>query len=207
MNKGFTFGLFLTLLLPFSGIYAQISVDMTVPGTRPTSYAMMEMVIENGDTIYLDNLRELFVYPPLVFRSSRQEKFYWRTVRDVKKALPYARLATLEINRLNRELFLMSDDAARKRHINEFQKRIFKQYEKPLRNMTVNQGKMLIKLIDREHDINTYEIIKSYKGNMPAFFWNTIALFFGSDLKSEYDASDKDRIVERVVTMVDAGQL
>ena len=207
MNKGFTFGLFLTLLLPFSGIYAQISVDMTVPGTRPTSYAMMEMVIENGDTIYLDNLRELFVYPPLVCRSSRQEKFYWRTVRDVKKALPYARLATLEINRLNRELFLMSDDAARKRHINEFQKRIFKQYEKPLRNMTVNQGKMLIKLIDREHDINTYEIIKSYKGNMPAFFWNTIALFFGSDLKSEYDASDKDRIVERVVTLVDAGQL
>ena len=73
--------------------------------------------------------------------------------------------------------------------------------------MTVNQGKMLIKLIDREHDINTYEIIKSYKGNMPAFFWNTIALFFGSDLKSEYDASDKDRIVVRVVTLVDAGQL
>ena len=66
---------------------------------------------------------------------------------------------------------------------------------------------MLIKLIDREHDMNTFDIIKAYKGNMPAFFWNTIARFFGSDLKSEYDASDKDRIVERVVTLVDAGQL
>lgn len=207
MKKTFITSLFLILILLFSKSYAQINVDMTVPGTRATSYAMMEMVIENGDTIYLDNLRDLYVYPPLVFRSGKQEKFYWRTVRDVKKALPYARMASIEINQLNRDLFYMTDDAARKKYINAFQSRIFRQYEKPLRNLTVNQGKMLIKLIDREHGMNTYALIKSYKGNMPAFFWNTIALFFGSDLKSEYDASDKDRIVERVVTLVDAGQL
>lgn len=180
---------------------------MTIPGTRQTSYALMEKVIENGDTIFLDNLRELYVYPPLVFRNSRQEKFYWRTVRDVKAALPYARLASIEITSLNRELYLLPNDAERKQHVKEFQSRIFRQYEKPLRKLTINQGKMLIKLIDREHGINTYQIIKSYRGNMPAIFWNTIALFFGSDLRSEYDASDRDRIVERVVTLVDAGQL
>ena len=143
----------------------------------------------------------------MVFTSKNQEKFYWRTVRDVKKALPYARLASREIDKLNRELFALPDDASRKKHINDFQKRIFRQYEKPLRNLTVNQGKMLIKLIDREHNINTFDLIKAYKGGVPAVFWNTVAKFFGSDLRAEYDGKDKDRIVERVITLVDAGQL
>ena len=168
---------------------------------------MMEVVIENGDTIFVDFLRPLYVYPPLVFSNRNQEKFYWRTVRDVKKALPYARLASIEINNLNRELFLLNNDAARNRYINDFQKRIFREYEKPLRNLTVNQGKMLVKLIDREYGMNTYDLIRAYKGSVPAVFWNTVAKFFGSDLKAEYDGSDKDRIVERVIKLVDAGQL
>lgn len=120
---------------------------------------MMEMVVEQGDTIYLDNLRVLYVYPPLVFKSGRQEKVYWRTVRDVKKALPYARLATIEIMNLNRELYYMPNDAARKKHISDFQSRIFRQYEKPLRNLTINQGKMLIKLIDRAR----HEYVRHHK--------------------------------------------
>ena len=195
--------------LPFFGAksVSQVPEDLPVPGTRATSYALMEKVIENGEIIYLEYLRELFVYPPLVFSSRNQEKFYWRTVRDVKKALPYARLASREIDKLNRELFALPDDASRKKHINDFQKRIFRQYEKPLRNLTVNQGKMLIKLIDREHNINTFDLIKAYKGGVPAVFWNTVAKFFGSDLRAEYDGKDKDRIVERVITLVDAGQL
>ena len=195
--------------LPFLGAksVSQVPEDLPVPGTRATSYALMEKVIENGEIIYLEYLRELFVYPPLVFSSRNQEKFYWRTVRDVKKALPYARLASREIDKLNRELFALPDDASRKKHINDFQKRIFRQYEKPLRNLTVNQGKMLIKLIDREHNINTFDLIKAYKGGVPAVFWNTVAKFFGSDLRAEYDGKDKDRIVERVITLVDAGQL
>lgn len=203
----------LTILLLISTLFfgvksvAQDPADIAVAGSRSTSYALMEKVIENGETIYLEYLRELWVFPPMVFSSKNQEKFYWRTVRDVKKALPYARLATMEINKLNLELFAMSDDAARKKHVNDFQKRIFKQYEKPLRNLTVNQGKMLIKLIDREHDMNTYDLIKAYKGGVPAVFWNTIAKFFGSDLRAEYDGKDKDRIVERVIILVDAGQL
>ncbi|NLO71439.1 MAG: DUF4294 domain-containing protein [Porphyromonadaceae bacterium] len=199
---------FTVVLIGFSvKSHSQIPEDLPVPGTRPTSYAMMEVVIENGDTIFVDFLRPLYVYPPLVFSNRNQEKFYWRTVRDVKKALPYARLASIEINNLNRELFLLNNDAARKRYINDFQKRIFREYEKPLRNLTVNQGKMLVKLIDREYGMNTYDLIRAYKGSVPAVFWNTVAKFFGSDLKAEYDGSDKDRIVERVITLVDAGQL
>jgi hypothetical protein len=178
-----------------------------MPYTRPTSYVLMEKIVENGDTIFLDQLRELFVYPPIIFKSKKQETFYWRTVRDVKKALPYARLASVEIDQLNRELLQLGSNSDRKKHIGEFQKRIFRQHEKSLRNLTVNQGRMLIKLIDREHGINTFDLIKAYKGGFPAIFWNTIAKFFGSDLRSEYDGNDKDKIVERVITLVDAGQL
>lgn len=175
--------------------------------SRPKTNFPMYYEIENGEKIYLHQFRTLYVYPPMVFKSKRQERFYWRTVRDVKKALPYARLASYEITKLNRELYHLPNDAARKRHISQFQKRMFREHEKDLKNMTINQGKMMVKLVEREHEINVYTIIQSYKGTMPAVFWNTIARFFGSDLKMDYDATDKDRIVERVVTLVDAGQL
>lgn len=167
----------------------------------------MDKVIENGDTIYLDRLRTLYVYPPIVFSSKKQEKFYWRTVRDVKIALPYARLASHEITNLNRELFYMDNDVERKAKIKEFQKRMFREHERDLKDLTINQGKMMIKLVDREYDMNVYDIIKAYKGGLPAGFWNTIARFFGSDLKMDYSASDKDRIIERVIDLVDSGQL
>lgn len=171
------------------------------------SYVLMKKVVENGDTLFVDYLHTLYVFPILKFANKEQEQFYWRTVRDVKKALPYARIASVEITKLNRELFELSNDKARKKHIRAFQKRMFEQYEKELRSMTVNQGRMLMKLIDREHDMNTFEIIQAYKGKFPAFFWNTVAKFFGSDLKSAYDGSDRDQIIERVIILVDAGQI
>ncbi|NLI72008.1 MAG: DUF4294 domain-containing protein [Bacteroidales bacterium] len=196
-------------MIAFFATQSAAQVPSSIPARefKPPTYVLMEKIVENGEVIYLEYLKELYVYPPLVFTSKKQEKFYWRTVRDVKKALPYARLASKEVNKLNIELLALPDDATRRKHVNDFQKRIFRQYEKPLRKLTINQGKMLIKLIDREHGINTYELIKAYKGSVPAVFWNTVAKFFGSDLRAEYDGSDKDRIVERVITLVDAGQL
>lgn len=207
--KRFAYILFLLLAFTALGslLKAQEIEKMPHPEARPTKDAVMTYVIENGEKIYLEYLRTLYVYPPLVFKNKKQENFYWRTVRDVKIALPYARLASREIYKLNKELLELPDDKARKAHVKKFQKRIFSQYEKPLRDLTINQGKMLIKLIDREHDMNTYEIIEAYKGKVPAMFWNTVAHFFGSDMKAEYDAEDKDKIVERVINLVDAGQL
>lgn len=177
------------------------------PATPAVSYAVMEKVIENGDTLFIGYIREVFIYPPLVFTSKKQEQFYWRTVRDVKKALPYARLVSSEIARVNADLFKLSTDAERKKYLKEFEKNAFRQYAGELKKLTINQGKMLMKLIDRECEVNTYDLIKAYKGNVPAFFWNAVAHLFGSSLKMDYDGADKDRIVERVVTLVDAGQL
>ena len=185
--------------------YAQ---DVATEQQSKFSYsAVMEKIVENGDTLFVDYLREVFCYPPMVFTSRNQELFYWRTVRDVKKALPYARLVAYEITRVNAELIKLPNDKDRKQYISQFKKEAFKKYEKDLRKLTVNQGKMLMKLIDREYEVNTYDLVKSYLGSVPAFFWNSIANLFGSSLKQDYDGKDKDRIVERVVTLVDAGQL
>ncbi|MBP1664579.1 MAG: hypothetical protein H6Q19_1719 [Bacteroidetes bacterium] len=198
----------LTLILFTSASMALYAQETPSLQKGKFSYsAVMERVIADGDTLYVDYIREVYIYPPMVFTSKNQEKFYWRTVRDVKKALPYARLVSYEITHVNAELIKLSTDGERKKYISQYKKEAFRKYEKDLRKLTVNQGKMLMKLIDREYEVNTYDLVKGYLGSVPAFFWNSVASLFGSTLRQDYDGKDKDRIVERVVTLVDSGQL
>ncbi|MBR4704533.1 MAG: DUF4294 domain-containing protein [Paludibacteraceae bacterium] len=163
--------------------------------------------IENGDTLYLAWLHELWVYPPMRFKNKKQEKFYWRTVRDVKKCLPYAKMITKDMAHADEELARLPDDKARRKWWRAYEKSLFRKYEKDFRNMYASQGMMLMKLMDRETDKTSYELIKKYKGKATANFWQFVAKLFKNDLKEEYDASDKDRITERVINLVEAGQL
>jgi hypothetical protein len=163
--------------------------------------------IENGDTLYLAWLHEVWIYPPMRFKNKKQEKFYWRTVRDVKKCLPYARMIAQDMAYADAELARLPDDKARRKWWRQFERQLFKKYEKDFRGMTASQGMMLMKLMDRETDRTSYDLIKHYKGKAVANFWQFVAKLFKNDLKEEYDASDKDRIVERVINLVEAGQL
>jgi hypothetical protein len=101
----------------------------------------------------------------------------------------------------------LPDDKARRQWWRQHEKYLFKKYEQHFRKMTASQGQMLMKLMDRESDRTSYEIIKHYRGKASANFWQFIAKLFKNDLKEEYDATDKDRIVERVINLVEAGQL
>jgi len=161
----------------------------------------------NQDTIYLAYLRDLNVYPPLKFKNKKQEEFYWRTVRDVKRALPYAKIVGAELRRVNVLLQDIQKESERKKYLAKYEKDIFNKYEKELVKLTINQGRLLLKLIDRECNTTSYDLIKSYRGNVTAFFWQGVARIFGSNLKSQYDASGNDKIVERVIVLVEAGQL
>ena len=102
---------------------------------------------------------------------------------------------------------LLPDKKARRKWWKQHEKYLFKKYENDFRRMTASQGQMLMKLMDRESDKTSYEIIKHYRGKASANFWQFVAKLFKNDLKEEYDASDKDRIVERVINLVEAGQL
>jgi len=163
--------------------------------------------VQGGDTLYMAWLHEVWVYPPMKFKNRRQEKFYWRTVRDVKKCLPYAKLITKDMEYADEQLALLPDHKSRKKWWRSYERQLFKKYEKDFRGMYASQGMMLMKLMDRETDRTSYELIKQYRGKASANFWQFVAKLFKNDLKEEYDASDKDRITERVINLVEAGQL
>lgn len=173
----------------------------------PEQGARLGYQVAGNDTIYLAFLRDVHIYPPLKFTSKNQEKFYWRTVRDVKKTLPYAKLVGRELRAVNELLPTLPKETDRRKFLNKYEKDIFKKYEGDLRKFTVNQGRLLLKLIDRECNSTSYDLIKSYRGNVSAVFWQGIARIFGSNLKSQYDASGDDKIVERVIVLVESGQL
>ena len=163
--------------------------------------------VENGDTLYMAWLHEIWVYPPMRFKNKKQERFYWRTVRDVKKCLPYAKMITKDMELADCELAKLPDKKARKKWWRAFERQLFKKYEKDFRGMYASQGRMLMLLLDRETERTSYDLIKQYKGKTAANFWQFVAKLFRNDLKEEYDATDKDRITERVINLVEAGQL
>ena len=168
----------------------------------------LRVQVEGGDTVLLASLREVNVFAPMHFKNKREERFYWRTVRDVKRTLPYAKRVAAEVQRANRDLLALPDDAARREYMNRFEKELFRKYEADLRRMTFSQGKMLIKLVDRECDATSYDLIRVYRGKFSAFFWQGFAKIFGADLKAEYDTSDYEtRVIERIITLVEAGML
>ena len=175
---------------------------------RMDSYMDSCMIhVDGQDTVYLAYLHEVWVYPQMRFKNKKQEKFYWRTVRDVKKCLPYAKMITKDMAYADVELAKLPDDRARRKWWRAFERQLFKKYEKDFRGMYASQGRMLMLLLDRETDKTSYDLIKQYKGKAAANFWQFIAKLFKNDLKEEYDASDKDRITERVINLVEAGQL
>jgi len=163
--------------------------------------------VQNGDTIYMTWLRDLWVYAPMKFKNKKQERFYWKTVRDVKKTLPYAKLITQEMAYADVELAKLPDDRARRKWWRSYERKLYKKYEKDLRGMYASQGRMLMKLMDRETDKTSYELIKKYRGRAAANFWQFVAKLFRNDMKEEYDADDKDKIIERVINLVESGQL
>ena len=152
-----------------------------------------------NDTLYTAMLHEVYCYAPIKFKNKQQERFYWRTVRDVKKTLPYAK-------RINQAIIEAEDTLAqmtpkeKRRWWRKRERELFKEYEKDFRNMTASQGRMLMLLLDRESDRTSYELIQTFKSQF-------VAKLFKNDLKEEYDPKEKDRIVERIITLVEADQL
>lgn len=188
-------------------LFAAVMLCCNVLATRQHLDSLALRVI-NGDTVFYAYLHDVYVYPPLRFKNKRQERFYWRTVRDVKKTLPYAKSISKDMLFADQQLSQLDiDKKAKRKWWRSFEKQLFRKYEKDFRGMTASQGRMLIKLMNRESDRTGYELIKHYKGKTSANFWQFVAKLFRNDLKEEYDGADKDRITERIIILVEAGQL
>lgn len=159
----------------------------------------------NGELIPSLWIREIIIYPPLKFQDEKQRVEFSRLVRDVKKVLPYAREVSQMIIETYEFAETLPDDKARKKHISSVQKYVFDTYKPRMKKLTKNQGKLLIKLIDRECNTTSYEIVKSLVGSFKAGLYNVFAGLFGNSLKAEYDPGGKDSLIERVVVQVDQG--
>jgi len=163
--------------------------------------------VQGSDTIFLFQLHSVYIFPPMKFKNKQQEKYYWKLVRDVKKTLPYSKLITKVIKETNDTLIHMRSDRDRDRYMKKFEKEIYKKYESSFKRMTFSQGKLLIRLIDRECDATSYELIKVYRGSFTAGFYQLFAKMFGADLKSEYGSGKNDELIERIILQVESGQL
>lgn len=184
-------------------IFNELSYTLRLPPKSKVCY----FEVDGRDTLYQYVFNDIYCFPPMKFANKKQEQFYWKTVRDVKKVLPYARLVSRTVYEANKELAEIPDEKSRKEFLKKTEKDLFKRYEKELKAMSINQGKLMVRLIDRECNQTTYSIIKLYKGSFQAWMWQAVAKLFGSDLKAEYDVQNKDKIIERVIILVEAGQL
>lgn len=168
---------------------------------------LVPMCIYDGDTIPSIQLRTVYIFRPLKFKNERERREYYRLVRNVKKVYPIS----LEINRAIIETYeylqTLPNEKARQKHIKRVEKGLKEQYTARMKKLTFAQGKLLIKLVDRQSHQTSYELVRAFMGPFKAGFYQAFAALFGASLKKEYDPLGEDRLTERVVLMVESGQI
>ena len=191
-------------------------IDMELPDGVPAppsarlsgarGYYMTEI---DGEEVKMIVLHEVTVFPPLKFKNKKEEEFYWRTVRDVRKTLPYAKLICETLIETYEYIETFPTQKEREDYLKKMEGAIFEQYKPVLKRFTKSQAQMLIKLINRETDQTSYSILKAFLGSFRASFWQTFGRFFGVNLRTSYqpDKDSKDAIIERVATLIEQGRL
>ena len=164
---------------------------------------------ETGDTLAMLVFNNITIYPRERFRNKKEEEFYWKTVRDVKRTLPYAKLISATLLETYEYMGTYKNEKEKQEYMKAFEKQLFKQYKPTMKKMTKNQGKMLIKLINRETNQSSYSIVKAFLGSFRAGFWQTFGRFFGVSLKQGYHPTKNkdDAMIERICTRIEQGTL
>ncbi len=164
-------------------------------------------VLDGGDSILYMEMNNVYVCPEVTFKDKGQAAAYMRLVRNVKKVLPIAKEANKIILETYEYLETLPNQKAREEHMKRVEKGIVEEYKPKMKKLTYSQGKLLIKLIYRECNSSSYDIVKAFLGPMRAGFWQAFASIFGASLRKGYDPEGTDRLTERIVLMVEAGQL
>ena len=183
----------------------QVLAEMDSPTFVPT--VKVGKVMHEGDSIQYMEMNNVYVYPELTFKNKKQAQSYMRLVNNVKKVLPIAKEARQMLIETTEFLDMLPDEKSKNEHIKRVEEDIFRTYKPKMKKLTYSQGKLLIKLIDRECHSSSYDMIKAFMGPIRAGFWQVFAWGFGASLKKEYDPTGTDRLTERVVLMVEAGQI
>lgn len=183
--------------------------DMDVDMDNPTFMPMVKIgkVKQGRDSIQYVELNNIWVYPQPEFKNARQRAAYNRLIYNIKRVLPIAKECDRIIIETGEYLELLPNKKAKDQHMKVVEQDIKREYTPRVKKLTYSQGKLLIKLIDRECNNSSYDLIKAFLGPIRAGFYQSFAWIFGASLKKSYDPNGADRITERIVRQVEAGQL
>ncbi len=189
------------LLMSLPAFAQQDSGDPTFVPTVKVGKTLVD-----GDSIQYMELSNVYVYPEPTFKNKRQQQAYMRLVRNVKKVLPIAKQVR-QIIIETAEFTETLPESERKEHLKRVEASIVKEYKPQMKKLTFSQGKLLIRLVDRECNSTAYEAMQAFIGPVRSGMWQAFAWMFGASLKKGYDPEGVDRLTERVVLMVEAGQI
>ena len=175
--------------------------SMFVPNVK------VSKTVVDGDTVQYMEMSNVYVYPEPTFKSQRQQKAYNRLIRNVKKVLPLAKQVRQMLIETAEFLETLPTKKEKEAHMKRVEAAIVKEYKPKMKKLTFSQGKLLIKLVDRECHSTAFEAMQAFLGPVRAGMWQAFAWMFGASLKKGYDPDGVDRLTERVVLMVEAGQL
>jgi hypothetical protein len=170
-------------------------------------FEVIKSIVLDGKKVPHSVIRAVQVFPRREFDNKRQARRYGRLVRNLKKVYPYAKLAKQRLLEMEKHIITLESARGKRKYINQVEEDLKEEFEDDLRQMTFSQGRLLIKLIDRETGETTYKWIKELKGSFSAFFWQAIARIFGSNLKTEFDTFGEDRIIDEILIMIEMGMI
>lgn len=184
----------------------QTSAQDQVSASDTKGFLLSAKVID-GDTLPVVYLPEITIFPPRVFTSRREAVKYSKLVRNIKIVLPYAKLAKAKLMLMDLQMQKFPTEQGKDAFLKIAEKQLRNDFEIEIKNLTMSQGRLLIKLIDRETGKTSYELIKELKGSFNAFFYQQLARLFGENLKDEFDSKGEDKYIEEIVVRIENGEL
>ena len=184
-----------------------ISFASAASAQWPKNLQIIQGELSGRDTIPHVDLPEVGVYPPREFKNKSDEQKYWRLVSRVKKVLPYAKEAGVLVRKYELEVPPNARGRDRRVYVRRAEDKLMEKYGATIKNMSINDGRILIKLIDRETHKASYDLIQELKGGVPAAFWQGVARIFGNNLKAKYDPikDGEDRQIEQIIQYIEMG--
>jgi hypothetical protein len=155
----------------------------------------------------MSSIEEAYIFPQRKFKNERDMRRYRKMIYNVKRVYPYAKMAGKKFREVDAAMAKLKTEKQQKEYIKKVEAEIKEQYEGELKKLTVTQGRILIKLIDRETGHTSYELVKELRGSFQAFLWQSLARLFGSNLKSEFDPKGEDKLMNEIVVMIERGAL
>jgi len=184
-----------------------ISAQQIADTVSTADTLVMLAKVEDGDTTLIMQLPEVNVFAMRLFDSRRDIRKVNRLIHHVKKAYPYAKLAGIKLREYDKQLVAAGSDRERRKIMRKAEKELNEQFGGELKNLTFTQGKILLKLIDRETTNTSYDLVKDLRGGFTAFFYQGFARIWGYDLKDRYDPDGEDELIETIVILIERGQL